>query len=702
MSTAVAQNRAVGAPLNRVDSALKVTGAAKYAYEYPIAGVTSVALVQSTIARGRIVSVDASAAQAMAGVLAVLWHENASRLGPQDDQDLAVFQSDEVAYRGQIVAAVVAETLETAREAARLVVVRYEEQPHDVELRADRGDLYKPDFVPEKAAPFYAADSVQGDVEAALAVAPVTVDQTYTTPAEHHNPLEPHAALAVWNGDNLTVYDTSQGVYIRQWAIAAAFQLSPEHIRVIAPYVGGGFGSKGFTHPYVIVAIMAARVVGRPAKLALTRQQMFALAGYRSPTIQRVRLGAERDGRLTAIAHEVVAQTSARHEMTEPSAVATRAMYAAPNRLTTHRETKLDLPPNSWMRSPGEAPGMFALESAIDELAVATGLDPIELRVRNEPAADPDSGLPFSSRGLVACLREGAERFGWAPRDPTPRARRAGRWLVGTGVAASTYPAVQLPASARIAVDRAGRYRVSIAAADIGNGAWTVLTQIAADALGVPVEAAQLEIGDTTLPQAFPAWGSTGTGSWSWAIIDAAEKLRIRLRDEFAGAVPAEGLEATGEFTGNPEAQQFSMRAFGAEFAEVRVNRDTGEVRVPRLMGVFGAGRIVNPKTARSQMLGGMTWGLSMALHEQSVLDPRFGDYVNHDFAGYHIATNADVGTIEVAFIQEDDPHVNPLGAKGVGELGIVGTAAAIANAVYHATGVRVRDLPITLDKLVR
>ena len=702
MTTAVAQNRAVGAPLDRVDSALKVTGAAKYAYEYPIAGVTSVALVQSTIARGRIVSVDASAAQAMAGVLAVLWHENASRLGPQDDQDLAIFQSDEVAYRGQIVAAVVAETLETAYEAARLVVVRYEEQPHDVELRADRRDLYKPDFVPEKAAPLYAADSIQGDVEAALAVAPVTVDQTYSTPAEHHNPLEPHAALAVWHGDDLTVYDTSQGVYIRQWAIAAAFQLSPEHIRVIAPYVGGGFGSKGFTHPYVIVAIMAARVVGRPAKLALTRQQMFALAGYRSPTIQRVRLGAERDGRLTAIAHEAVAQTSARHEMTEPSAGATRAMYAAPNRLTTHRVTKLDLPPNSWMRSPGEAPGMFALESAIDELAVATGLDPIELRVRNEPAADPDSGLPFSSRGLVACLREGAERFGWAPRDPTPRARRAGRWLVGTGVAASTYPAVQLPASARIAVDRAGRYRVSIAAADIGNGAWTVLTQIAADALRAPVEAVQLEIGDTTLPQAFPAWGSTGTGSWSWAIIDAAENLRIRLRDEFAGAVPAEGLEATGEFTGNPEAQQFSMRAFGAEFAEVRVNRDTGEVRVPRLMGVFGAGRIVNPKTARSQMLGGMTWGLSMALHEESVLDPRFGDYVNHDFAGYHIATNADVGTIEVAFIQEDDPHVNPLGAKGVGELGIVGTAAAIANAVYHATGVRVRDLPIALDKLVR
>jgi xanthine dehydrogenase YagR molybdenum-binding subunit len=698
--------RAVGAPLDRIDGPLKVTGAATYAYEYPVARVTYVALVQSTIARGRIVSLDASAARALPGVLVVLWHENAPRLGPQDDQDLAVFQSADVAYRGQIVAAVVAETLETASEAARLVALRYEEQPHDVELRADRGDLYKPDYVPEKAAPFYAADSVQGDVEAALAAAPVSLDQTYTTPAEHHNPLEPHAALAVWSddgsGESVTVYDTSQGVYIRQWAIAGAFQLSPEHVRVIAPYVGGGFGSKGFTHPYAIVAIMAARVVGRPAKLALTRQQMFALAGYRSPTIQRVRLGAGRDGRLTAIAHEAVAQTSARHEMTEPAAVATRVMYAAPNRRTTHRETKLDLPPNSWMRGPGEAPGMFALESAIDELAVATGLDPIELRLRNEPAVDPETGLPFSSRGLVACLREGAERFGWAPRDPTPRTRRAGRWLVGTGVAASTYSAVQLPATARIAIDRAGRYHVSIAAADIGTGALTALTQIAADALAVPMEQVQLEIGDTALPQAFPAWGSTGTSSWGWAILNAASALRTRLRDEFGGVVPAEGLEATGNFAGNPEGQQFSMRAYGAQFAEVRVNEDTGEVRVPRLLGVFAAGRVINPKTARSQMLGGMTWGLSMALHEESVLDPRFGDYVNHDFAEYHIATNADVGTVEVAWIEEDDPHVNPIGAKGIGELGIVGTAAAIANAVYHAAGVRVHDLPITLDKLVR
>jgi xanthine dehydrogenase YagR molybdenum-binding subunit len=419
---------------------------------------------------------------------------------------------------------------------------------------------------------------------------------------------------------------------------------------------------------------------------------MFALAGSRTPTIQRILLGADRNGRLTAIAHDVVEQTATIYEYAEPTAVPTRVMYAAPNRRTTHRLARLDVPVPTIMRAPGECPGMFALESAMDELAIACRLDPIELRIRNEPAVDPESGRPFSSRNLVACLREGTQRFGWAPRDPKPRVRRDGSWLVGTGVAASTYRPLQFPATALVQVDRAGNYQVRIDATDIGTGAWTVLTQIAADALEVPPERVQLEIGDSSLPKAFVAGGSPDTGSWGWAIFNAASALRTRLRDEYGGSVPADGLEATGAFVTNPEAQQFSMHAFGAQFAEIRVRR---------LLGVFAAGRIINPKTARLQFLGAMTMGLSMALHEASVLDPRFGDYVNHDFAAYHIATNADVGTIDVTWIDEEDPHVNPMGAKGMGEIGIVGTAAAIANAVYHATGIRIRDLPITLDKLL-
>ena len=689
--------RATGAPLNRLDGVQKVTGAAKYAYEYPVDHVTYVFPVQSTIAKGRVVSIDTSAARALPGVIAVLSHENAPQLAPVNDAKLAVFQSEAIAYRGQFVAAVVAETLEMARQAAELVVVRYEEQPHDVELRADRTDLYKPQIVN----PFYQSDTVSGDVETALAQAPVSLDYVYTTPAEHPNPLEPHTTVAVWNEDSVTLYDANQGPHPIRDTVATAFKLPPERVRVISKYVGGAFGSKVDTHPHVILAVMAAQVARRPVKLALTRQQMYALAGYRSPTIQRVQLGAERDGQLTAIAHDIVEQTATIHEFADPTAVPTRVMYAAPNRRTTHRLARLDVPATAWMRAPGECPGMFALESAMDELAIACGLDPIELRIRNEPAVDPESGRPFSSRNLVACLREGAQRFGWQPRDPTPRLRRAGPWLIGTGVAASSYPALQFPAAALVKVDQAGNYQVRIDAIDIGTGAWTALTQIAADALEVPPERVQLGIGDTSLPQALWATASTGTASWGWAIFNAASALRARLQEEFGGSVPAEGLEATGTFQANPEAQQYAMQAFGAQFAEVRVNMDTGEVRVPRLLGVFAAGHIINPKTARSQLLGGMTWGLSMALHEESVLDPRFGDYVNHDFAEYHIATNADVGEIDVTWIEEDDPHVNPIGVKGIGEIGIVGTAAAIANAVYHATGIRVRDLPITLDKLL-
>ncbi len=690
------RERVVGQPLSRLDGPKKVTGTAPYAFEHSPEEVAYGFPVQSTIAKGRIASIDTRAAQAIEGVLTILTHENAPRLQPQSDAELYVLQSDTVAYRGQFIAFVVAETLESARQAAEVVVVTYAEHPHDVVLSVNRDDLYKPDKLNGNSE----ADTQSGDVDAALASAPIVLDQTYTTPAYHNNPMEPHATVAQWNDEGVTLYDSNQGSHAIRTQVAQVFGLQPEQVRVIAPYVGGGFGSKGTAHSHVILTVMAAQIVRRPVKFALTRQHIFAVAGYRTPTIQHLRFGAEKDGRLTAISHDVIEQTATIKEFAEQTATATRMMYAAPNRSTTHRLAKLDLPVNAWMRAPGECPGMFALESAMDELAIACEIDPIELRIRNEPDVDPETGQPFSSRGLVTCLREGAQRFGWQSRSPKPGTRREGRWQIGTGVAASVYPTLYMPSTATIRLTPDGHYTVLIDATDIGTGAWTILTQIAADALEVPVESVHLEIGDSSLPQAAFAAGSWGTASWGTAIVEAARKFREQFQ-EVQGVLPKRGLEVTATSGENPNAKQFAMYAFGAQFAEVRVHMDTGEVRVPRLLGVFAAGHIMNAKTARSQFIGGMTMGLSMALHEHSVLDPNFGDYVNHDFAEYHISTNADVGTIDVSWIDEDDPYVNPMGAKGIGEISIVGTAAAIANAVYHATGIRVRDLPITLDKLL-
>jgi xanthine dehydrogenase YagR molybdenum-binding subunit len=676
--------RVEAAPSDRVDGPLKVTGAARYAYEHPVQDVAYAVGIQSTIAKGRIVSVDATAARTLEGVIAVLWHENAPRL-QTDDAELAVLQSDAVAFRGQFVAVGVAGTPEIARHAAALVEVRYEDEPHDVVLSAGRSDLDVP--------PGDDADSDDGDVEAGRADASVIVDHTYTTPAQHNNPIEAHATIAIWEGsDRLTLYDANQGSHSIRDDVADAFGLKSAQVRVISPYVGGAFGSKNFTHAHVVLTAMAARAVQRPVKLELTRHQMFAVVGYRTPTIQRVCLAADADARLTAIEHDVVLQVSTLKDSTEDlAAKPTRMMYACPNRRTSHRMARLDLPPPTIMRAPGEAQGSFALESAMDELAIECGIDPVDLRMRNEPDTDPDSGLPFSSRGLVECLRQGAERFGWQSRDVAPRGRRDGRWLVGTGVAASAYPAGRGQATATIRAAGGGRYRVQIDASDIGTGAWTVLTQIAADALEIGIDDVILEIGDSALPRARTAGGSQGTASWGTAIVHAARRLR-----------EDGGSEATADAGDNPYAEQYAMYAHGAQFAEVRVDADTREVRVPRMVGVFAAGRVLNAKTTRSQLLGGMTWGMSMALLEESVLDPRYGDYANDDLAEYHVAVNADVGEIDVGWIDEDDPYVSPLGAKGVGELGIVGAAAAVANAVHHATGVRVRDLPITLEKLLR
>jgi xanthine dehydrogenase YagR molybdenum-binding subunit len=685
--TAVAE-RSVGRAVDRIEGRDKVSGQAKYAYEYEAENAVYVLGVSSTIASGRVVSVDESSVLGLPGVVGVLWHANAPKLGPLEDGELALFQSPRVSYRGQWVAAVVADSYPAAQEAERALRIEYEVEEHDSLLRPDHPGLY----TPEKVNPSFPSDTSEGDFDGAFAAAEVRLDETYRTPAEHNNAMEPHATIAVWDGDGVTLYDSNQGVRPVVQTVATAFGIEPDKVRVISAHVGGGFGSKGTPRPNVILAAMAAKTTGRPAKAVVTRQQMFSVTGYRTPTIQRLRLGAQRDGTLVAIAHDVVEQTSLVREFAEQTAVVTRMLYAAPNRRTSHKLARLNVPTPSWMRAPGECPGMFALESAMDELARALDLDPIELRVRNEPELDPETGNPFSTRNLVECFRRGAERFGW--KEP---ARQEGRQLVGYGVAASTYPARRSPSQATARAEEDGSFVVRIAAADIGTGARTALTQIAADELEVELDRVRVEVGDSAFPPAMIAGGSMGLSSWGAAVVKACRTLR----PELAKGLPQEVSVDTADDVEAMQREPLARHGFGAQFIEVRVDRDTGEVRVPRALGVFACGRIVNAKTARSQFLGGMTMGISMALLEESKLDPRFGDYLNHDLASYHVAVNADIPSIEVDWLDEVDEHVNPMGAKGIGEIGIVGTAAAVANAVHDATGVRVRDLPITPEKLV-
>ena len=682
--------RAIGAPLERTDGRAKVTGTAAYAFEQPVADPLYVHPVQSTIARGRIRHVDTDTAADLEGVVAVLTHLNAPGLA-EHDPELHVLQSPEIAFRGQPVAAVLAETPEIARHAAGLVRVDYEQEEHDVVLRADHPQLYAPEVVN----PSFPTDTAEGDPEAS---AEVEVDHEYSTPMEHNNPMEPHATVAVWAGGHLTLHDSTQGVHKARARLAPVLGLPEERIRVVSPHVGGGFGSKGTAHAHNVLAALAARVAGgRAVKLALTRQQMFDLVGHRTPTIQRVRLGADRDGRLSVVVHDVVEHTSKVQEFAEQTAVSTRTVYAAPNRRTSHRLAPLDVPVPFWMRAPGEAPGMFATEVAMDELAEACGLDPIELRLRNEPATDPSSGLPYSARNLAECLRAGAVRFGWEERDPRPASRWDGDWLVGVGVAAATYPRYYSPGSVAVIRFQGGRYLVRIGAADIGTGTRTALAQIAADALGCGFRDVLLELGDTDLPTATVEGGSSGLASWGATVVAAAERFRAEFGDD-----PADGAETSAETPEDPAGGTVATHSFGAHFAEARVNALTGEVRVPRMLGVFSVGRVVNPRTARSQLIGGMVMGLSAALHEHSVLDPRFGHVVNRDFAQYHVAAHADVADVEAFWLDEHDPHAGPSGGRGIGEIGIVGSPAAIANAVHHATGVRIRDLPITPDALIR
>lgn len=692
--------KAVGRHHDRVDGPLKVTGHALYAVEHgPNEGVTghlTAWLVGAPVARGRVVRIDAAEALAGAEVVAVVDHTNAYRLADIDDGELAILQDDRIHLRGQIVAIVIAESAEAAREGARLVQVHVEEEPHVAAL--EDGDLYAPDEVNAG----HETDWSDGDVAATKAAAgadAVVIEHEYSTPFEHNSPMEPHAASAHWDGETLTLWDSTQAVHSVASTLAPMLGLDVAKVRVRAPYVGGGFGSKGMPHAPEMAAVLAAMAVpDRWVRLAVTRQQMFALTGYRTETRSRIRFTAEPDGRLLTVEHDARSQTSRVKEFAEQTATISRMMYAAPARRTTHRVAALDVAVPSWMRAPGEMPGAFAQEVAMDELAVACGVDPVDLRVRNEPATDPETGKPWNERRLVECLEQGAERFGWAGRPTEPGAVVDGDWHVGTGVAASTYPTLWMPGNAARIKSRAdGRYAVSIGAVDIGTGARTVLAQIAADALEVDVDRIALAIGDTSLPTATVAGGSAGTGSWGTAIVQTAQQFRAD-----HGPQPDPGLHTETTSETYPDMEGHALHSFGAVFAEVRVDRWTGEVRVSRLHGTYSVGRVVNPTTARSQLLGGLLMGLSGALHEEGVRDPRFGHTVTQDLTSYHVAAHADVPPdLQVAWLDESDELATPFGGRGVGEIGIVGTAAAIANAAWHATGVRVRELPITADRFL-
>jgi xanthine dehydrogenase YagR molybdenum-binding subunit len=702
MTTPAAPTRTpatVGAPHTRLEGRAKVTGEARYSGDIPFAELAHGWLVTSTVARGRIRSIEAGAVLALPGVLAVLHHGNALRLTPGagvlgPDANLLVFQDDRVPHVGWPVALVVAETQEQAREAAAALVVTYDEEPHDTVFRPDHPGLKIPQ--PSRIA---MPDVDMGDAEAELAASAVVVDARYTTPEEYHNAMEPHAAMARWENGRLEVVDSSQGSYGAAQDLAKLFSLDVEKVRVRSEHVGGGFGSKGLIRAHTVLAVMAATVLQRPVRVVMTRRQMFTLIGYRPATAQRVRLGADPDGRLRVLEHETASATSTVHEYVEQCTRHSRTLYAADAFRLRTRVVTLDVPTPSFMRAPGWAPGSFAVESAMDELAAELGMDPIALRVRNEPSVGPVSRLPFSSRNLVGCLEEGARRFGWADRDPRPGVRRDGRWLVGTGVAASAHSAGVAPSTAAVTAEADGTFTVRVTAADIGTGARTALAQIAADALEVPAESVRIRIADSDFGPAWLAGGSMGTASWAWAVSEAAVALRKKLADVID--VPPEGVTAradTTELVGGRE--QRDSHGYGAQFAEVAVDPASGEVRVRRMLGIFAVGRVVNPLTARSQLVGGMTWGLSMALHEEGVRDAASGGLANGDLAGYHVAAHADVPAIEADWIEDHDTY-NPSGIKGLGEIGIVGGAAAIANAVWHATGVRHRHLPISLDRVL-
>jgi xanthine dehydrogenase YagR molybdenum-binding subunit len=710
-------NAFVGQSVSRVEGPEKVTGQATYAAEFRLRNMAYAALVTSTVPSGRIAAIDTEEAQASPGVLAVISHLNAPRLpyrplekrppvDPQAGEQLHVFQGPEVLFDGQPVAVVVAETQEEANTAASAIKVTYQAAAPLTEMNLDRG-RFPSEPVAKSGRP---GEKGRGNAEAAFAAAPVTIDITCSHEREQHSAMEPHATIAEWDGPRLTLYDKTQWVDNVRTEISHVFGLPEDSIRIISPFVGGAFGSALRTWPHVTIAAMAARVVRRAVRVELTRRQCFTLVGARPRTEQRVRVGAERDGKLTSLIQEAWGQTSTYEEYAEITLDPARSIYACPNVATRYKLVEMNIGSPCPMRAPGTATGVMALEMAMDEMAERLGLDPVEFRLLNYADRDEDKDLPWSSKELRACYAIGAERFGWSHRASVPGQNRNGRWLVGHGMATAFYPSHRAPATAQAVLYANGSAIVRTAASDMGPGTYTAMTQLAADALGLPIERVQFELGDTDMPKAPVHGGSITLASVGNAVVSACQTLRRKLAEKGGSdSDPAASmqrlgiaeLEATGSASPGDETKTYSSSAFGAVFVEVMVDPAFGVVRVPRIIGAYDIGTVVNPKIARSQCIGGMVGGVGMALMEQVDWDAHLGRAMNANLAEYLVPVNADVQELDAVFVPSQDTIFNPLGAKGVAEIALTGVAPAIANAVHNATGHRMRHLPMTPDRIL-
>ena len=712
------QLKTVGRPLDRVEGPLKTTGTAPYAYEQH-AAVPNAAygvVVGAGIAKGKIGSIDVSAAKSAPGVIAVVTAANAGKLGKGNFNTAKLLGGPDIQHYHQAIAVVVAETFEQARAAGQLIAVKYAKQTGAYDLAKAKGSARKP----KKDKP----DSKVGDFAGALAAAPVRLDAQYTTPDQSHAMMEPHATTAAWDGNKVTLWTSNQMIDWSRGDVAKTLGIPKENVRLISPYIGGGFGGKLFLRSDALLAALGAWAAKRPVKVSLSRPLMFNNTTHRPATIQRIRIGATRDGKITAIGHESWSGDLPDGNP-ETAILQTRLLYAGANRMTATRLAVLDLPEGNAMRAPGEAPGLMALEIAMDEMAEKLKMDPVAFRILNDTKVDPEKpDRRFSQRRLIECLRGGAERFGWSKRNPQPGSMREGNWLIGMGVAAAFRNNMVMKSAARVKLDRSGTVTVETDMTDIGTGSYTIIAQTAAEMMGVPIEKVVVKLGDSDFPVSAGSGGQWGANSSTAGVYAACVKLRAAVAQKLglqadgiafadsqvsaggkshplgqaaeAGELVAEDFMEYGDLD-----KKFQQSTFGAHFVEVAVDAYTGETRVRRMLAVCAAGRILNPKSARSQVIGAMTMGVGAALMEHLVVDKRVGFFVNHDLAGYEVPVHADIPHQEVVFLDETDPMSSPMKAKGVGELGICGVGAAVANAIYHATGVRVRDYPITLDKLL-